>query len=106
VNACRNGQVKFDEAFQSELAGIVQALFGSLRQFHSSVKAAYAEWYRDRFAVPADYSVEWDNAALGCALAQLYVRLGGQHPVPRPIVERFPGLTDWFDSSKTDLFVK
>lgn len=97
---------KFDAQLGKELAGIVQGLFGGMRHFHSSVKVAYAGWYRAEFNLDSQYKVVWDHNSLGSALSQLYYRLGGNHTMPRPLVDRFKGLSNFFDSTITNLYVR
>lgn len=104
ITSLRHSGGVFDDNFQKELAGIVQGLFGSLKQFHSSVKQAYQLWYKDYYAVSEDYTPTWDSDSLGCALAQLYVRLGGSHQLPLPLVNHFTNITNWFDESITSQF--
>ena len=106
ATALKHARVKFSKDLQEEMAGIVQGVFGGPRQFHSAVKKAYPSWYRNHFDLPDEHTVEWDNHALGTAMVQLYMRLGGNITMPRPIAERFVGLSDWFDDDVTQLFVR
>lgn len=104
--ALQHAGERFDTALAKELAGVVQGLFGGLRNFHSSVKQAYPLWYRNKFGLADHYTVNWDSNSLGTALAQLYYRLGGNRVLPRPLVERMDGLSDFFDSTITNLYVR
>jgi hypothetical protein len=106
ATALKHAGDQFDEPFGKDLAGIVQGFFGGMRNFHSSVKQAYAGWYRTEFNLDSEYTVTWDHNSLGSALGQLYYRLGGTKPLPRPLVDRFKGLSGFFDSTVTGLYVR
>lgn len=78
----------------TELAALIQNLFGNLSQFQESVTEAHRKWTVQRYG----YQANWDDDAYACALIQLYQKFGGREKVPLTLLDRFDDLIEFFDA--------
>lgn len=84
---------------ETELAALVQTLFGNLSQYQESVTEAHRRWTKKRYG----YQANWDDDAYACALIQLYQYFGGKEKVAPTLLDQFDGLIEFFDQDLLDM---
>lgn len=92
--------IDITDKFLEELSGIIQGYFGGLKSFHDAVHKAHASWGLNYYGFD---KFPWQDDAIACVLISLYQRLGGQHPVPKFMVDRFDKILNYIDEDIKDL---
>lgn len=88
-----SAKMKITNDLQFELAGLIQNLFGDLKQFAESTKEAHRRWGEKRYGYPP----KWDDDAYMCGLIGLYQYFKGKESVPPSILDRMDDLVDFYD---------
>lgn len=89
----KSAELSITPTLESELAALVQTLFGNLSQYQESVTEAHRRWTTKRYG----YQANWDDDAYACALVQLYQHFGGKEKIAPTLLDQFDGLIDFFD---------
>lgn len=88
-----SAKMKITDQLQTELAGLIQNLFGSLSQFAEATKEAHRRWGVNTYG----YQPKWDDDAYMCGLMSLYQKFGGKENVPPTIIDRMNKLVNFYD---------
>ena len=88
-----SAKIKLTPKLLEEIAALIQNIFANLSQYQESVTEAHRRWTVQRYG----YQVAWDDDAYACALLQLYVKFGGKEKIAPTLLDKFDGLTDFFD---------
>lgn len=81
----KSAKMEFTDALASELAGLIQCLFGDLEQFGQSAMAARNRWHMQRYG----YEGNWSDDQYAAVLFQLYVKMGGTENVPLVLLDKY-----------------
>lgn len=85
----------FPGEMMTDLAALIQTLFGNLSQYQESVTEAHRKWWRTRYG---EEKHVWDDDAYAVGLMQLYKKFGGEEKIALTLTDRFDGLVDFFDN--------
>ena len=88
-----SAKIQISERLKSELAGLIQKLFGNLSQFAESTKEAHRKWGTKRYGYPP----KWDDDAYMCGLIGLYKKFNGKEDIPPSILDRMDDLVEFYD---------
>jgi hypothetical protein len=100
VKSYEAASIDITDDFLKELAGIIQGYFGGLKSFHEAVHKAHAKWGLNYYGFD---KFPWQDDAIACVLIALYQKLGGKHPTPRFMVDRFDKILNYIDEDIKEL---
>jgi hypothetical protein len=101
VKGFRAAQIELSDALLAELAGILQQYFAGIAQFHEACHRAHSAWGKHSYG----YEVDWEDDCIAPILLMLYQRLGGQHALPRRMLDKYERILDFVDQDIKDLWV-
>ena len=84
IRGFKKAGLPLSDELLNELAGIIQHLYSDVKTFHREVKKGFNNWSDAHYG----YRTSWENMAIAEVLLALYKALGGQHSVPRDMVDK------------------
>lgn len=101
VKGFRSAQIDLDDEFLAELAAILQQYFAGIAQFHDACHNAHTRWGKHSYG----YEVDWEDDCIAPVLLMLYQRLGGKHPLPKRMLDKYEKILDFIDDDIKSLWL-